>query len=204
MSRITCLLLLLTLTPGAAPADEPLPFTLPVPDGWRTETIPFPLEFAPELDYEGLEELRFSPGMFNAESEDFWSYGFVWWVPLVTKIDAESLSSDLETYFRGLSRAVAASNGFDASQATYRATMDAVTSGDGGHPVFRGEAETLDAFVTREQVKLNVRVELVACPQQQRLAALFELSPQPAEHEVWKVLAQIRGGFACTAPDSGP
>lgn len=45
-------------------------FTLPIPEGWRTETIPFPLEFAPELSYEGYEELRFSPGMFKAGDED--------------------------------------------------------------------------------------------------------------------------------------
>ena len=43
-----------------------IPFSMPTPEGWRTETIPFPLEFAPELEYEGLEELRFAPGMFDA------------------------------------------------------------------------------------------------------------------------------------------
>ena len=40
-------------------------FFLPTPEGWRTETIPFPLEFAPEIKYEGLEELRFALGMMT-------------------------------------------------------------------------------------------------------------------------------------------
>ena len=37
-----------------------LPFHLPTPDGWRTEIIPIPLDFAPELKYEGIEELPWS------------------------------------------------------------------------------------------------------------------------------------------------
>ena len=43
------------------------PFTMPTPEGWRNETIPFPLEFAPNLGYEGIEEIRFSPGMMESE-----------------------------------------------------------------------------------------------------------------------------------------
>jgi hypothetical protein len=61
------IVILLVLVPSFAAADEDdyLPFYMPVPDGWRTETIPFPLDFAPELKYEGVEELRFSPWMFE-------------------------------------------------------------------------------------------------------------------------------------------
>src|SRR5262245_33462421 len=34
-------------------------FQWPIPEGWQHETIPFPLEFAPDLPYQGVEELRF-------------------------------------------------------------------------------------------------------------------------------------------------
>ena len=56
------------------------PFTFPTPPRWRTETIPFPLEFAPELAYVGLEELRFAPGMFKAGAEDFWKSKSGWFI----------------------------------------------------------------------------------------------------------------------------
>ena len=35
---------------------------LPAPDEWRKETFKFPLQFAPGIPYEGLENVRFSPG----------------------------------------------------------------------------------------------------------------------------------------------
>ena len=46
---------LLSLAPLATARDELLPST---PEGWQYERIDFPLAFAPELDYEGFEELR--------------------------------------------------------------------------------------------------------------------------------------------------
>src|SRR5262249_653024 len=39
----------------------------PLPEGWRSETIPFPLDFARDLPLEGVEELRFAPGMFKTD-----------------------------------------------------------------------------------------------------------------------------------------
>ena len=78
---LTPLLVALLLPIGALTEAAEVPFHLPTPEGWRTETIPFPLEFAPELDYEGVEELRFAPGMFTEGAEDYWTYAFVWWLP---------------------------------------------------------------------------------------------------------------------------
>ena len=56
------------------------PFTFSAPKGWRSERIPFPLSFAPAMKYQGFEELRFGPGMFQPESETYWTYGFFWWL----------------------------------------------------------------------------------------------------------------------------
>ena len=50
------LLIILTLVPCGAMAADAEPsqteFYLPTPEDWRTETIPFPLEFAPPGEYE--------------------------------------------------------------------------------------------------------------------------------------------------------
>ena len=121
----SCLLALLIATSGVPLAQEALPFSLPVPDGWQTETIPFPLEFAPQIPYSGLEELRFSPGMFEEGADDFWTYAFVWWVNPDDPTDAQALSGHLETYFRGLATAVAESRSIDASQARFSASIAA-------------------------------------------------------------------------------
>ena len=186
-------LLLLFLTFPAIGQEAEVPFSLPMPDGWRGETIAFPLAFAPELAYEGLEELRFSPGMFKPESEDFWTYAFVWWVPLSTSLDAATLGSDLEVYFRGLSKSVNASQDFDPGEMEFRASLAA--EGDGEQ--FAGQVVTFDAFATRGPITLNVRIEVWRCEAAERLVVFFELSPQAKSHAVWQTLAGIREGFRC-------
>ena len=60
-----------TATTAAPTADAPATApkqSLPgweVPAGWRSEVIPFPLDFAPSLTHRGFEEIRFAPGMFD-------------------------------------------------------------------------------------------------------------------------------------------
>ena len=193
----SCLLALLIATSGVPLAQEALPFSLPVPDGWQTETIPFPLEFAPQIPYSGLEELRFSPGMFEEGADDFWTYAFVWWVNPDDPTDAQALSGHLETYFRGLATAVAESRSIDASQARFSASIAAGP----GHS-FTGSAETVDAFVTGDQIRLNIHGQIIRCEAQARLAVFFGLSPRESDHPVWTELHSIRQGFRCGAPAS--
>jgi len=182
--------LLLPIVSVASSAEEPaLPFTMPIPDGWKTETIPFPLRFAPQVDYEGVEELRFAPGMFKPESEEFWSYAFVWWVPAATAISAETLRADLNAYYRGL-----ASEPENPKIHTKITLMDDPA---GGPQRFEGTLETIDSFVTKEPVSLNVHIEVIACEMQGQIGVFFELSPQPQGHAVWEQLRGIREGFRC-------
>lgn len=188
--------LLLPASAGFAEEETsiPLPFSMPIPEGWRTETIPFPLEFAPELEYEGLEELRFAPGMFDADSEDFWTYAFVWWIPEETSIDPDSLASDLVAYFSGLGHVVAEDRGLDTSSASYSVSLE---DADDAEYDYIGSAETFDSFVTGEMISLNIRVKGITCPEQERLAVFFELSPQPFAHNVWTTLSKIGEEFRC-------
>ena len=207
MSRVlrpaTLLGIFLSFCGLAAPAlakdtDEhpDLPFHLPTPEGWRTETIPFPLGFAPELEYEGVEEVRFAPGMFEAGADDVWTYLFVWWIPESTELSAKTLEQDLVHYYRGLSLAVAKSNGFEPEAPTFKARLEPV---DGSRTQLKlaGQVETFDAFVSRQQTTLNLQVDRVACKDQGKQAFFFHLSPQPTNHPVWKQLAEIQSGFRC-------
>jgi hypothetical protein len=178
--------------------EEPeIPFTLPVLDGWRTETIPLPLDFAPEIDYSGLEELRFAPGMFEAGAGDFWSYAFVWWIPSGSDVSAETLKHDLEAYFDGLAAAVSKSRGFDPGDARARAELRPILTFAAANPMFDGTVAAYDPFVTRAMVRLNLQIEIFTCSEQGRLAVFFALSPQSLGHPVWGELGKIREGFGC-------
>lgn len=184
------------------PATEPeavaVPFVLPQPEGWNAETIPFPLPFAPTLPYRGLEVLRFAPGMFDAQAEDFWTYAFVWWIDASHRIDGPRLAHDLEAYFAGLARLVAAS-AEDGESVSLAMDPDAtvVALEAAGPDAFTGTVRTVDAFTTGASLALGLRVTRRHCEAAGRQAMLFLLSPQAPEHPLWTVLEGISRGFRC-------
>lgn len=195
-----CLFILFGLAAGPAVAQgsaTETPFHLPAPEGWTTETLSFPLDFAPELGYEGLEDLRFSPGMFRETKADFWSYAFVWWVPESTQFDVDRLQADLETYFRGLAEGVAKARDFDPGEPEYDVQLESVQPPDPNHVQWQGTVRIFDAFTTRKPIRLQVRIDLVPCSPQGHVAALFQFSPQPRRHNIWQIMDSIRQGFRC-------
>ena len=197
----SCLLLFLlsaVVTDSAAAQEAPeLPFYLPTPVGWRTETLPFPLDFAPELEYEGLEELRFSSGMFTEIKSDFWSYAFIWWVPEGTSFSTDRLQTDLEAYFRGLNQEVAEARKFDPGDTEVKVQLEPTDTSSSEGPQWEGTARTVDVFATRRPILLNLRIDLAECPEQGHRAAFFQLSPQPRRHNIWGVMDSMRRDFRC-------
>ena len=53
-----------------------------------------------------VAELRFAPGMFKPDSETFFSYALLFWLPDDQKIDPATMRQELLTYYRGLAKAV--------------------------------------------------------------------------------------------------
>ena len=45
---------------------------------WRKEMFLFPINFAPDIDYKGIEDARFPEGWEKLDSPNFWSYAFAW------------------------------------------------------------------------------------------------------------------------------
>ena len=129
---------------AAAAACAHAPQRWPVPDGWRRETIAFPLDFAPALAHRGVEELRFAPGFFEPHAGGYWSYAFAWRTDDRAALDASALAGELTTYFRGLVAAVdklLATDGLSV-HATGRVDRFALT------------AHVIDAFKTKDWVEL--------------------------------------------------
>jgi hypothetical protein len=156
-----------------------------VPAGWRTETIPFPLDFAPSLQHRGFEELRFSPGMFKPDAPDFWSYAFVWWLEGEQPPSNDVLQRELGEYFRGLSNAVAKGK-YEFDQSRFKATLGA----DGA-----GRIETYDAFKTGKPITLRVRTRAQRCGA--ATALVVTLSPADANGPVWRQLDDLAAAFHC-------
>ncbi len=178
-------------------------FQWPRPQGWREETIPFPLEFAPDLPYQGVEELRFSPGMFKPDQGGYWSYAFVWWLDGRPALDAAELSSSLKRYFTGLCTAVAKDKGHPIDPARFAASVHALAAArkqDHAVAAFAGTVDAYDAFVTGKPIVLNVEVWVWDCDRSGKRAALVLASPKSASAPVWSALRQRRDAFACHQP----
>jgi len=179
-------------------------FQWPLPEGWKQETIPFPLDFAPQLPYQGVEELRFSPGMFKPDQEGHWSYAFVWWLDGRPALDAPELTSSLQRYFAGLCTSVAKEKGRTLDPSTITASVHAVGGGERklGHAVmaFAGTVHAYDAFATGKPIVLNVEVWVWDCDRAGKRAALFLASPKPESAPIWSSLRQRRDAFVCHVP----
>jgi hypothetical protein len=171
------------------------PFTWPVPYQWRRETFTFPIEFAPELKHQGLEELRFSPGMFKPNKPDFFGYAWVWWLDGKTSWTAPQLGRELELYFAGLARDVDG-KGFAASGVHVRSQLRGRAGGTGTRQGFAGTVDTYEPFATHAAIRLNVHVRVFDCPG--HTVALFQVSPRRPGAKPWKKLDELAGNFRCS------
>jgi len=118
-----------------------------IPAGWRSEVIPFPLDFAPTIDHTGEEELRFPKGFFDPASLEYWSYTFLWRTTDAANLDAAALAAELTVYFQGLIAAVD-----EKKQVKDRDAIVARATANGAR--FELTAHVFDAFKTGQPIDL--------------------------------------------------
>lgn len=140
---------------AAAPAQQP-PTPWATPTGWKSETIPFPLDFAPSLAHRGVEEIRFAPKFFEPGSPGYWSYAFTWRTDDAAALDAAALGAELTAYFQGLVAAVD-----EKHQITARDEIAVTATADG--PRFQLAVHTFDAFKTAQPIDLVGWAQRTAC-----------------------------------------
>lgn len=195
-------------SPAVAPSTLAPHRVWPVPAGWRAETLALPASFAPSMAQHGVEELRFSPGMFDPSAPDYWTYAFVWWLEELPGQDATSLATDLTAYFRGLLGEVAteraAAPGDRPPPAPFRledisASLRA-TGVRARWDHFEGEVTVFDAFGDGRPLRLMLRVAQRVSVSAQRRAVLVLASPQPYQAPGWSQLEDVGMAFAGRMP----
>lgn len=176
---------------ATAPAED----TWEVPTGWRSETIPFPLDFAPALGHHGLEELRFPPGFFKVGQHDYWSYAFVWRLTDPAELDGAAMGTELTTYFRGLIAAVDDKHQVTAPDET------TVTGIDVAHTVTSAKeielalrAHVFDGFNTGAPVDLEGTAKRVLCPDG---GALWTFALAPSGSDTRATVEALAGKARC-------
>src|SRR5215210_3056720 len=71
------------------------PYHLPIPKDWTIERFLIPIAFAPQIQYKGVEDIRFAPGWANVKSEEYWSYAFLWWLDGSPETNSQIIEENL-------------------------------------------------------------------------------------------------------------
>ncbi len=166
------------------------------PADWRAERFEFPLEFAPDIALEGIEELRFAPGMFEPGSPTHWTYLFGLDLRgpdgAELDVDAAFLEDFLLRYYRGLCGSVAGARGLELDVERVRAEVT------GGGARFQAEVELFDAFA--EGTPLALAIELLVHPRPTSVELLGLAAPKGAAAEVREELVALGEAWRAARP----
>ena len=174
-------------------------YSLPLPDKWGKEIFPIPINFAPQINYKGHEEIRFAPGWGDSTKTDYWTYAFLWCLDDDPNISDSTIENNLRYYYDGLVRSN--SQQFHISNSMMIATetsFEKIASENGDLQTFKGTVKMLDYMRRKPQV-LNSIVHLKSCSAVHKYIVFHEVSPKPITDPVWTGLNKLWSGFECGA-----
>ena len=172
-------------------------YKLDVPAGWNVERIPFPIDFAPGINYTGVEDLRFTPGWEDLTSEEHWSYAFLWWLDGRPKIDTDILQENLTQYYSGLIKRNIVQRSIPQIKIVPTVvTIKKTETTTGDSATYSGTVSMLD-YIAQKPIILNCLVHVKSCGTQKHTPVFFEISPRPYDHQMWQQLNSLELTFKC-------
>ena len=186
--------LLLLVSPVLA-QQHPVKITFDTPKGWNGETITLPPGFAKNLSLKGIEEIRFAPGMFKADQEDFFSYVLVFWLPDTKPLNKQQIHDELLKYYRGLAAAVGKGRKLNIDTAAFKIDVKPVKKKPGE---FVAAMDWVEPFVTGKPQKLHMELKAAAMPDGKASTLQMTVSPQTTDHQVWKSLRKVLASVKIT------
>jgi len=171
------------------------PYKLDIPPGWGTERFSFPFDFAPQIPYKGVEELRFAPGWADGAGEEHWAYAFVWWLEGKPQMTAEKLQTHLQDYYNGLvGRNIEPRKIPKEKVIPVKVELKSSSPVPGDKATFSGTVAMLD-YLTQTPMILHVVIHWKDLHVPDRSALFFEISPRPLNHRVWTQLDALNKGL---------
>lgn len=170
------------------------PYELPVPPNWSTERFVLPADFAPGIIYKGVEDIRFAPGWGKPDSEEYWSYSFLWWLDNNAVINAEALQNTLQQYYSGLVVQNITSRNIPADKIVPTVvTVKKIKTSTPDPETFSATIKMLD-YHTNQPILLNgiIHVKTKTATQ---TGVYIAISPKPLSHKVWQQLNEIGNKF---------
>jgi hypothetical protein len=173
------------------------PYTLSFPKGWDYERFLIPMEFAPQIPYKGIEDIRFTPGWGNAKTDEYWTYAFLWYLDHAQKTNAKILEHNLNAYYTGLvgrnieKRKISADKLVPVKTEIKQLKID-----HGDLKTFGGTIYMLD-YMEQKPITLNCIIHVKNCNERKKTFIFYEISPRPLTDDVWKKLDQLWTKFNC-------
>ena len=166
------------------------PYKLAIPFGWTVERSVIQKE-----SFKGIEDIRYTPGWGNASSEQYWSYGFLWYLDGAITTSEEWIEKNLTSYYTGLLK--------KNSQNTPAKKMQPVNTWITEVASESGDIKTYFGSVAmpadQKQITLNCIVHVKSSPDQNKTFVFFEVSPQFLNDKIWKSLDQLWLNFDIAA-----
>jgi hypothetical protein len=173
-------------------------YQLAIPEGWSTERFALPPDFAKQLSVTGVEDLRFFPGWGDPNSEDHWSYAYLWWLEGRKDIDVSFLQDNLKILYTGLLNRNIKPRKIPMEKIyPVVVKMKNINAVSGDTKTFEGTVNMLD-YINQEPMILNIIIHEKKCADKAHDILLFEVSPKSFSHPNWVKLNKLNADFSCT------
>jgi len=196
MRKIIAALLLITLVPFIAKSQDTKAEFLKEPSTWSFERFPLPPVFSPGFPYSGVEELRFSPGMFNKDSTGYFSYAFVAQLDNITAITQAEIKNYLLTYFKDLCGSTAKERHLSIDTSQITVSLEKKNSLPPGVTIYNALLNIFGVFADGSPVILNAEIKVVANISTKKCYLIFIASPHKKTDDIWEQLYKIQNSFS--------
>lgn len=176
-----------------ARSQDAKPEFLKSPASWQFERFSLPPGFSSNFPYKGVEELRFSPGMFTKGGSDYFSYAFVARLDSTALFTQDDLRNYLLVYYKGLCENTAKQRklSIDTSQ-----IMVTIEENKFESSAYNALIKLFGVFADGAPVTLNAEITVLNDSKANRTFLVFVASPQEKTREIWRQLHEIRLGFS--------
>jgi len=194
MKKTTAIVCCAILISNALFAQNQTAQLLKQPANWQFERFALPPEFAPNIPYKGVEELRFSPGMFIKDSSNYFTYAFVVELDNINSISRDDIKNYLLDYFKGLCGNTAKQRNLsiDTSKITVSVDKDESTGKDVHYNATLG---IFGVFADGAPVRLNMEIKVMNDKPTSKIYLVFIASPLNKTDKVWVTLHSIQNNF---------
>jgi hypothetical protein len=165
------------------------------PSTWSFERFPLPPVFSPGFPYKGVEELRFSPGMFSKDSSDYFSYAFVARLDNITTISQSEIKNYLLIYFKGLCSSTAKERNLSIDTSQITVSIEKKNNGPAGVTIYNALLGVFGVFADGAPVTLNAEIKVLNNINTKTSYLVFIASPHKKTDDIWKQLYKIQNGF---------